>query len=69
MSPATPGARAREWVGQLRPGSHDLATEDGRSSERYRRAALTTVVSAVARALALVTLFVSIRVISNTTSA
>ena len=69
MTLPSPGARLRGWVARLRPGAHDLATEDGRSSERYRRAALTVVVSAGAKVLAIVTLFGSIRIISNTTSA
>jgi O-antigen/teichoic acid export membrane protein len=53
----------------MRPGSHDVTTAAGRSGERYRRAALTTSASIVARVLALATLFISIRVVANTTSA
>ena len=42
--------------------SFDTTTEDGRQNERYRRAALTTLLSVFSRGAALAVLFVSLRV-------
>lgn len=53
----------------MRAGAHDPATEDGRSLERYRRALLSTGANFVARLLNVVTLFVSIRIVADRTSA
>ena len=54
---ATRAMAARRF---LRSAPFDTTTEDGRSQERYRRAALTAVTGGAARAVSLVTMFISI---------
>ncbi len=65
MSELAPLDRLRRLSAILRPTSVDVTTAAGRSNERYRRAALTTSVSIVARVAALGTLFISMRAVSN----
>ena len=54
---ATRAMAARRF---LRSAPFDTTTEDGRSQERYRRAALTAVTGGAARAVSLVTMLISI---------
>jgi O-antigen/teichoic acid export membrane protein len=61
-------SRVRGSLALLRPGSFDLATSEGRSGERYRRAALASSASGVARVLAVATLFITIRIVNDETS-
>jgi O-antigen/teichoic acid export membrane protein len=63
--PISPGALGNRLLvrgrGLLRLAPFDMSTEEGRSRERYRRAALTTISSAVAMATSLLTTLISVR--------
>lgn len=76
-SPSTGASGARAAVGRvrkvwddtrrtleavLRTTPHDVSTAEGRSKERYRRAALSTVTSAIAQGLGIFTGLASIRI-------
>jgi O-antigen/teichoic acid export membrane protein len=52
----------RTLAAVLRTAPHDVSTAEGRSKERYRRAALSTVTSAVAQGLGIFTGLASIRI-------
>ena len=54
-------AQTRRWKSLLTLRPFDVATEQGRSRERYRRAALTTFTSGVARAVTVITWLVTVR--------
>src|ERR1039458_3406094 len=54
-------AQTRSWKALLTLQPFDVATEQGRSRERYRRAALTTFTSVVARAVAVLTWLLAVR--------
>ncbi len=54
-------AQTRSWKSLLTLRPFDVATEQGRSRERYRRAALTTITSGVARAVTVITWLVTVR--------
>ncbi len=53
--------RVRAMKGLLLAGSADTSTEGGRSRERYRRAALTTFTSVLARCVTVVTGLITVR--------
>ena len=54
-------ALTRGWKALLTLRPFDVATEHGRSRERYRRAALTTITSGMARAVTVITWLVTVR--------
>ena len=54
-------AQTRSWKSLLTLQPFDVATEQGRSRERYRRAALTTITSGVARGVTVITWLVTVR--------
>jgi O-antigen/teichoic acid export membrane protein len=53
--------RARTLKGLLKLKPFDVSTQEGRSLERYRRAALTTLTSVMARCVAVVTGLITVR--------
>jgi O-antigen/teichoic acid export membrane protein len=53
--------RARSMKGLLRLKPFDTSTEEGRSRERYRRAALTTITSVMARCVTVFTSLLTVR--------
>src|ERR1039458_3242382 len=53
--------RIRSLKGLLRLKPFDTATEEGRSRERYRRAALTTITSVIGRVVTVFTSLLTVR--------
>lgn len=52
----------------VRTKGHDLDTTEGRSAERYRRAALASWVNIASRVIYIAVLFIAIRVVANSTT-